>query len=127
MDGRAVEWVEMALCDLAGKAYGVPVYMLLGGQFRDKVRVYADTPTEQDPDAFAQRLKARADQGYTSLKMDVGIGLLEGIPGTVVNPPWADFNPWQYDHRQTRMIEHPFTNTQVSDKGVDRLIYRGSP
>lgn len=54
--------------------------------------------------------------------MDVGIGLLEGIEGTVVNPPWADFNPWQYDHRQTRMIEHAFNNTQITDKGVDRLM-----
>lgn len=120
--GGGVSGVEMALCDLAGKAYGVPVHMLLGGKFRDKIRVYADTPTEQEPQAFAQRLKARADQGYTSLKMDVGIGLLRNIPGTVVNPPWADFNPWQYDHRQTRMIEHPFTNTQITDKGVDRLM-----
>lgn len=114
--------VEMALCDLAGKAYGVPVHMLLGGKYRDKVRVYADTQTEQDPQAFARRLKARADQGFTSLKMDVGIGLLRNIPGTVVNPPWADFNPWQYDHRQTRMIEHAFTNTQITDKGVERLM-----
>src|SRR5215470_3866424 len=35
--------VEMALWDLAGKAYNVPAYQLLGGKFRDKVRCYADT------------------------------------------------------------------------------------
>ena len=39
--------VEMALWDLAGKAYGVPVYQMLGGRFRDQVRLYADT-TEAD-------------------------------------------------------------------------------
>ena len=39
--------IEMALWDLAGKAYGVPVYQMLGGKFRDKIRCYADT-TESD-------------------------------------------------------------------------------
>lgn len=114
--------VEMALWDLAGKAYGVPVHMMLGGKYRDRVRLYADTTTSRDPQEFARRLKARVDQGYTSLKMDVGIGLLRGIEGTVVNPPWADFNPWQYDHRRQSYIQHPFTNTQITDKGVDRLM-----
>lgn len=37
---RAVSGVEMALWDLAGKLLGVPTYKLLGGKFRDKVRVY---------------------------------------------------------------------------------------
>src|SRR5216684_2036962 len=35
--------VEMACWDLAGKAFGVPVYQMLGGRFRDRVRLYADT------------------------------------------------------------------------------------
>ena len=41
--------VEMALWDLAGKAYGVPAYQMLGGKFRDKVRLYADTTETEDP------------------------------------------------------------------------------
>src|SRR6476620_8845624 len=41
--------VEMALWDLAGKAYNTPVYAMLGGKFRDTVRVYADTPQGRDP------------------------------------------------------------------------------
>ena len=47
--GGGVCGVEMALCDLAGKAYGVPAYMLAGGKYRDKVKVYADTPLKKDP------------------------------------------------------------------------------
>ena len=35
--------IEIALWDIAGKALGLPVYQLLGGKFRDKVRVYCDT------------------------------------------------------------------------------------
>ncbi len=42
--------VEMALCDLAGKAFGVPAYMFAGGKYReDKVKVYADTPLKKRP------------------------------------------------------------------------------
>jgi L-alanine-DL-glutamate epimerase-like enolase superfamily enzyme len=44
--GGGVSGVEVALWDLAGKAYGVPVYQLLGGQYRDRVRIYADTDVE---------------------------------------------------------------------------------
>src|SRR5690606_25206342 len=40
--------VESALWDLAGKALGLPVYQLLGGKFRDKIRVYMDTALYQN-------------------------------------------------------------------------------
>ena len=39
----ALSGVEIALWDLAGKALGLPVYQLLGGKFRDKVRIYCDS------------------------------------------------------------------------------------
>src|SRR4029453_12564313 len=38
----ALTGIEIALWDLKGKALGVPVYELMGGKFRDKIRVYAD-------------------------------------------------------------------------------------
>ena len=41
--GGGVSGIEVALWDLAGKAYGVPVYQMLGGKFRDKIRIYCDT------------------------------------------------------------------------------------
>ena len=68
--------VEMALWDLAGKAYGVPVYQMLGGRFRDKVRLYADTTEHDDPREQGKRLKARMEQGFTYLKQDFGVNLL---------------------------------------------------
>ena len=42
--GGGVCAVEMALWDLCGKAWGVPAWQLLGGRYRDKIRLYADTP-----------------------------------------------------------------------------------
>src|SRR3954469_8308519 len=84
--GGGVCGVEMALWDLAGKAYNVPAYQMLGGKFRDKIRCYADTTESHDPKVYGQRLKARRDQGFTWLKMDLGIDLLNDIPGTITRP-----------------------------------------
>src|SRR5919109_539372 len=78
--------IEMAMMDLAGKAYGVPVYRMLGGKFRDRVRLYADTTQTPDPKEQAARLKARMDAGITYLKQDFGIGLLRDVPGALSMP-----------------------------------------
>src|ERR1035437_764442 len=84
--GGGVCGIEMALWDLAGKAYNVPVYQMLGGKFRDSIRCYADTTESNDPKVYGERLKARHDQGFTWLKMDLGIDLMEHIPGTITAP-----------------------------------------
>ncbi|MBV9852300.1 MAG: mandelate racemase/muconate lactonizing enzyme family protein, partial [Armatimonadetes bacterium] len=84
--GGGVSAVEMALWDLAGKFYGVPVYQLLGGKFRDRVRVYCDTEMAADPKVTAAKLTRRMAQGFTFLKMDLGIGLLERLPGMLTLP-----------------------------------------
>src|SRR5215218_796603 len=86
--------VEMALMDLAGKAWGVPCWQLLGGRFRDRVRLYADTTTSPEPRTQAARLKDRMDRGITFLKQDFGIGLIEDKPGMLSMPaggppPWG--------------------------------------
>lgn len=112
--GGGVSGVEMALWDLAGKAYGVPVYQLLGGKYRDRVRLYADTTESSDPDEFARRLKSRAEQGYTYLKMDLGIQLVRHIPGTLTLP--RDF-----DWRSYSQTAHPFTQIEITDKGIEEL------
>ena len=57
--GGGVCAVEMALWDLAGKAYGVPAYQMLGGKYREKIRLYADTPRLNDPEVFAAKMKDR--------------------------------------------------------------------
>src|ERR1043165_4918406 len=67
--------IETALWDLAGKALNVPVYQLLGGKFRDKVRVYCDTQLysvrNPTPDVFAKVARTAVDKGYTAVKFDL--------------------------------------------------------
>lgn len=104
--------VEMALWDLAGKAYNVPVYQMLGGRFRDKIRIYADTVESEDPQVYGKRLKARMDQGFTWLKMDLGLDLVQDKPGMVQRPLGLD------PTRDTRTTMHPFTGVEMTDKGI---------
>ena len=112
--GGGVCGVEMALMDLAGKAYGVPAYMLAGGgKFRDKIRVYADTPSRKDPEDMGKALKGRMDRGFTFLKMDIGVWIAEQIEGGVVA------------HRPMSEVAntmHPFTGIQITDKGIDAMV-----
>jgi L-alanine-DL-glutamate epimerase-like enolase superfamily enzyme len=106
--------VEMALWDLAGKAYNVPVYQMLGGKFRDRIRLYCDTDVSRDKNVFAQRLKARRDKGFTWLKMDVGVGLVQDIPGTVTRP--IGLTP-----REAFMTPHMFTGMELTPKGIELM------
>jgi L-alanine-DL-glutamate epimerase-like enolase superfamily enzyme len=119
--GGGVSGVEMALWDIVGKAYGVPVYQLLGGKYRDRVRVYCDTTTSQDPHEYANRMKERIDKGYTVLKMDIGINLLKDIPGAIINAPDGKLNPFQYEYRKYNLAKHPFTGVQITQKGIEKL------
>jgi gluconate/galactonate dehydratase len=85
--GGGVSAVEIALWDLAGKAYGVPIYQMLGGRFRERVRVYCDTDaTVPGGTATGRRLKERMELGYTFLKMDLGLMQIADIPGAVSGP-----------------------------------------
>ena len=67
--------VETALWDLAGKSLGLPVYQLLGGKFRDKIRVYMDTALYQSklpqPRDFAAAAREAVDMGYNAVKFDL--------------------------------------------------------
>src|SRR4029079_12651029 len=76
--GMYIAWltaVETALWDLAGKALNVPVYQLLGGKFRDKIRDYCDTALYQarlpTPEHFAESATNAVKAGYTAIKFDL--------------------------------------------------------
>jgi L-alanine-DL-glutamate epimerase-like enolase superfamily enzyme len=124
--GGGVCAVEMALWDLAGKAYNVPCYQLLGGKYRSKVRLYADTPEGRDEADFIARVNKRmGDEGFTFMKMDFGIELLKGIPGTTTNSNFWDIGrQWTNEPMTYGGTEHPFTQVQITDKGLDIMTQR---
>jgi gluconate/galactonate dehydratase len=141
--GGGVSGIEVALWDLAGKAYGVPVHVMLGGKFRDKVRIYCDTDVrgKDDGKAMGEALKERMEAGFTFLKMDVGIGLLRDVPGALAGPQdfikelmpprseWQKYSEADEDTRwawRRKMMEyqnvmHPFTGIHVTEVGLDYL------
>ena len=141
--GGGVSGIEIALWDLAGKAYGVPLYQLLGGKFRDKIRVYCDTDVEGKHTGhdMGLALKKRMDMGFTFLKMDLGIGLLLDEPGTlnaplgfiedmkkyashILNVQGGSVTADMVKHQKSYSIvttAHPHTGIHLTEKGLDFL------
>ncbi|MBB6735660.1 mandelate racemase/muconate lactonizing enzyme family protein [Cohnella zeiphila] len=144
--GGGVSGLEIALWDLAGKAYGVPIYQMLGGKFRDRIRMYCDTDVGgKDTGArMGQALKERMNKGFTFLKMDLGIGQLAHEPGTLSAPlgfleemrslseayhrgrkegkmTESELRHARNRHYDVYNIAHPFTGIHVTEKGLDLL------
>ena len=71
----AIGGVETALWDLAGKVLEVPIYQLLGGKYRDRLRLYADVGRGSGgidtPQAWAQRAREGVADGYQAIKFDI--------------------------------------------------------
>lgn len=63
----AISGIEQALWDILGKWLGVPVWQLLGGPVRERVRVYAHIAGET-PDDLARHAEQRLEEGYTAVK-----------------------------------------------------------
>jgi L-alanine-DL-glutamate epimerase-like enolase superfamily enzyme len=135
--------IEIALWDLCGKAWGVPVYQLLGGKFRDKIRVYCDTDVDgkHTGHEMGLELKKRMDMGFTFLKMDLGIGLLLDEPGCISAPLGFIDDMKKYAGHilnvqdgsvTSEMVKrqksyqivttpHSMTGIQITEKGLDKL------
>ncbi len=86
--GGGVSGIEIALLDIVGKFYKIPVYQLLGGKYRDKVRIYCDTDVDGKHTGrdMGRALKKRMEDGFTYLKMDLGIEMLLDEPGALNAP-----------------------------------------
>ena len=69
----AISGIEMALWDIAGQALGAPIWQLLGGRFRDRVRIYNDCHAGEDetPAAYAAKAKEVEARGFTAIKFDI--------------------------------------------------------
>jgi L-alanine-DL-glutamate epimerase-like enolase superfamily enzyme len=143
--GGGVSAVEMACWDLCGKALNVPVWNLLGGRYRDKMRLYADTPGGTDEADQLARLKNRLEvEGFTWLKMDLGVAALNAVHGGMMvnNKYWGVGEPRPTppagggarpagprpipqasieSYMNYRNTEAPFTQIQITDKGLEAL------
>jgi len=113
--GSAVNAIDNALWDLAGHAYNVPIYQMLGGKFRDKIRLYSEGDPKTDSIAdIAADYRERVASGFTMLKYDLPVApILRGHPGTIFAPKDyygepGDFPPVQF-----------YEGLEISDKGCE--------
>ncbi len=118
-EGSGVSGIEMALWDLVGKVYGVPCYQFLGGKYRDRIRLYADTPSpaEPTPEGYSERVLERKKQGLTLVKFDVGLGAIRryvkhGLTGESARDEYP---------LGRRFAAHGAVGTQLTDKGLARF------
>ncbi|MEZ4682781.1 MAG: mandelate racemase/muconate lactonizing enzyme family protein [Caldilineaceae bacterium] len=95
--GAAVSAIEVALSDIAGKAANLPIYKLLGGKVRDKVRVYNGAVRFQmggyEPQHFAENMQKMMDakEGFSIIKQ--GIAFHSPMPSRVPNYFYGDAQP----------------------------------
>src|SRR5664279_2170230 len=115
--GAAVSAIEIALWDIAGKAAGVPVYKLLGGKIRDRVRAYNGgvrfPMTGQTPRDYAENMQKmkEAKEGFTLIKQAVGFhnpAMMRAVP-----------NGW-YDEPRTG-ASHPDRGL-MTERGLAHVI-----
>jgi len=118
-EGGGVSGIEIALWDLIGKVYGVPCWQFLGGKYRDKVRIYADTPEpdEPTPEAYAQRVLGRKEMGLTFIKFDARLQTLEQVEGGSVG------SPTRFEYPLARRSRAPGSGqvVKVTKKGMEKL------
>ena len=67
----AISGIDIALWDLKGKYYNVPIYELLGGKVRDKARIYVNFKAKT-PEDFAKKALDLKNQGYTAIRYSIG-------------------------------------------------------
>jgi len=115
--GSAVSAIEMALWDIAGQAAGVPVYKLLGGKIRDRVRIYnggvRPAMTGQTPQDYAENTAKMKEskEGFTLIKQAVGFhnaAMMGAVP-----------NAW-YDDARTG-APHPDRGL-MTERGMKHVI-----
>ena len=120
-EGGGVSGIELALWDLVGKVYGVPCYQFLGGKYRDRIRIYADTPSpaEPTPEGYVERVLGRLAMGLTFIKFDVGMRVLDGhVPGGVVGSP----SKYEYPLGRRGVARGAAVGTQLTDRGIARFV-----
>ncbi len=91
----AISGIEQALWDIVGKATQQPVYNLLGGKYREKIRVYANgwSYGMKEPDDYARAAEKVVKMGFTAMKFDP-------LPS-----PWRTYIPKEHEKRAIRIVK----------------------
>ena len=91
----AISGIEQALWDIVGKSCGQPVYNLLGGRCRDRIRVYANGWSYQlkEPSDYARAAEKVVQLGFDALKLDP-------LPS-----PWRTWIPKEQEERAVRVVK----------------------
>ncbi|MCB0005361.1 MAG: hypothetical protein KDE04_02880, partial [Anaerolineales bacterium] len=122
-EGGGVSGIEIALMDLIGKVYGVPCYQLLGGKYRDKIRLYGDTPTPDDPtpEDFVAAVLGRRARGLTWIKFDLRPSLFE----TGDSPLIGHDARFDYDDERSRRIRAPMAGrgVKLTEATIERAAH----
>lgn len=118
-EGGGVSGIEIALWDLVGKVYGVPCYQFLGGKYRDKIRIYADTPAPaaKTPEEYAQRVQGRKNEGLSFIKFDIGLHVLEGVEDTLI----GQLTKHQYERGWDACAPGTGPVVRVSERGIAHM------
>ncbi len=99
--GTGVCAIEMALWDLAGKAFGVPCWQMLGGRYRDRIRLYTDFMGVSDFSEVEDRIKYRTQvEGFTWIKMTRIFNVIRSVEGGYLEE----------------------TSRIISDRGIDKIV-----
>ena len=114
--GSAVSAIEMALWDIAGKAAGLPVYKLLGGKVRDKVRCYNGNIRFKmdgcEPQHYAENMAKMKDRPEKFSIIKQGIAFHSGMPSQVPDFFYGEVNT---------MPQHP-NRGLLTPKGFKHLM-----
>ena len=119
-EGGGVSGIEIALWDLIGKVYGVPCYQFLGGKYRDKVRLYADTPAPEEatPEGYRKAVEKRVALGLTFIKFDIRPQLFLDTEGGTI----GSTSPYEYDLGKRWRAPGGGVGTRITDKGIARAV-----
>lgn len=121
-EGGGVSGIEVAQWDLIGKVYGVPCHQFLGGKYRDRIRIYADTtaPAEHTPEAYVERVLQRKSLGMNFIKFDIGPALRDYEGGLVGTPSRYGRHDIRFGRRLT--ARGTDVSQQLTEKGIARWV-----
>jgi L-alanine-DL-glutamate epimerase-like enolase superfamily enzyme len=120
--------VEIALFDLLGKVYGVPVSEIVGGRVRDRIRLYGSAGMYMSPERYAEEAAQVADLGFPAYKMRPGIGpdqdlkavslvreaLGQGLGLMVDAHTWWRMGDRNYSPKQVRQLAEAMSKEEIT-------------